>query len=253
MSYLIRTGTGRNDIEFGGGKEIEGNYLRRIGNSINTLIYTQITSNDTNTSFMLLSRTSTGRNDIEWENVIMFNKSKQEEMMDLLFNTVNEMIIPSNELSQYANKFNMIYIHDVNHRYYWLLNGKFVKYNKYWILEYDIVDNNTNNFPQTGIAINHHLTLHTRENYYDNSNYDYYNNLRTVMAFCLNNTLMNAAYLMRDNSFIDRSSSINVKLYHVGQDNGRINFNHLFLSISNGLGSSQNWIKLNRPMYFEYP
>ena len=40
-----------------------------------------------------LIRTSTGRNDIEWKNVIIFNRSKQEEMMDLLFNTINEMII----------------------------------------------------------------------------------------------------------------------------------------------------------------
>ena len=66
MSWLRRTGTGRNNIAWGGGSTTSGNYLKRTGNGRNNVAYTQISSNGTH---KLLERTDTGRNNIRWNNL----------------------------------------------------------------------------------------------------------------------------------------------------------------------------------------
>ena len=66
MSWLIRNGTGRNNIIWGGGNTTSGNYLRRTGTSRNNISYVQISSNGT---WNILERTSTGRNNIRWNNL----------------------------------------------------------------------------------------------------------------------------------------------------------------------------------------
>ena len=39
MSYLIRTGTSRNSISFGGSSNTNGNYLRRTNNGRNDISF----------------------------------------------------------------------------------------------------------------------------------------------------------------------------------------------------------------------
>ena len=65
MSYLIRTGTGRTNIKWGGGKSTKAKYLRRTGTSRNSISWIDISSNGT---YNVLERTSTGRNNIRWYN-----------------------------------------------------------------------------------------------------------------------------------------------------------------------------------------
>ena len=65
MSYLIRTGTGRNNISYGGGKSTKAKYLRRTGTGRNNISWIDINSNGT---YNVLERTSTGRNNIRWYN-----------------------------------------------------------------------------------------------------------------------------------------------------------------------------------------
>ena len=65
MSYLTRTGTGRNNIKWGGGKSTKAKYLRRTGTSRNSISWIDINSNGT---YNVLERTSTGRNNIRWYN-----------------------------------------------------------------------------------------------------------------------------------------------------------------------------------------
>ena len=65
MSYLIRTGTGRTNIKWGGGKSTKAKYLRRTGTGRNNISWIDINSNGT---YNVLERTSTGRNNIRWYN-----------------------------------------------------------------------------------------------------------------------------------------------------------------------------------------
>ena len=66
MSWLMRTGTGRTNISWGGGSTTSGNYLRRTADSRNSISYLQISSNGT---YRLLERTASGRNNIRWNNL----------------------------------------------------------------------------------------------------------------------------------------------------------------------------------------
>ena len=82
MSYLIRTGTGRNNISYGGGKSTKAKYLRRTGTGRTNISWIDINSNSTynvrtniswidinsNSTYNVLERTSTGRNNIRWYN-----------------------------------------------------------------------------------------------------------------------------------------------------------------------------------------
>ena len=47
MSYLIRTGTGRNNISYGGGKSTKSKYLRRTGTGRTNISWIDINSNGT--------------------------------------------------------------------------------------------------------------------------------------------------------------------------------------------------------------
>ena len=66
MSWLRRTGTGRNNIEWGGGSTSTGNYLRRTGTSRNNVQWLNISTSGT---WNLLERTANGRNNIRWNNL----------------------------------------------------------------------------------------------------------------------------------------------------------------------------------------
>lgn len=66
MSWLRRTGTGRNNIAWGGGATTSGQYLRRISTGRNNISYINISTSGT---YNLLERTSTGRNNIRWNNL----------------------------------------------------------------------------------------------------------------------------------------------------------------------------------------
>ena len=65
MSYLIITGTGRNNIAYGGGKSTKAKYLRRTGTGRTNISWIDISSNST---INVLERTGTGRNNIRWYN-----------------------------------------------------------------------------------------------------------------------------------------------------------------------------------------
>ena len=65
MSYLIRTGTGRNNISYGGGKSTKAKYLRRTGTGRTNISWIDINSNGT---YNVLERTGNSRNNIRWYN-----------------------------------------------------------------------------------------------------------------------------------------------------------------------------------------
>ena len=66
MSWLRRTGTGRNNIAWGGGSTTSGQYLKRTANGRNNISYVSISSNGTH---KLLERYNTTRNGIRWNNL----------------------------------------------------------------------------------------------------------------------------------------------------------------------------------------
>ena len=66
MSWLRRTGTGRNNIAWGGGATTSGNYLRRTSTGRNNISYINISTSGTH---KLLERYSTSRNNIRWNNL----------------------------------------------------------------------------------------------------------------------------------------------------------------------------------------
>ena len=68
MSYLIRTGNGRNNISYGGGTNTKAKYLQRTGTGRNNISWIDINSNVTK---KVLERTSTGRNNIRWYNTTL--------------------------------------------------------------------------------------------------------------------------------------------------------------------------------------
>lgn len=67
MSYLMRNGTGRNNILFGGSSNTNGNYLRRTSTGRNDISFINI--NNTNGTYNLLERYNTSRNSIRWNNI----------------------------------------------------------------------------------------------------------------------------------------------------------------------------------------
>ena len=67
MSYLIRTGTSRNSISFGGSNTTSNNYLRRINTSRNGIQWYTISNNGT---YNILERYNTTRNGIRWNNIV---------------------------------------------------------------------------------------------------------------------------------------------------------------------------------------
>ena len=72
MSYLIRTGTSRNSISYGGSNTTSNNYLRRTNSGRNNIQWYTISSNGT---YNLLERYNNTRNGIRWNNIV-FNFKK---------------------------------------------------------------------------------------------------------------------------------------------------------------------------------
>ena len=66
MSWLMRNGTGRNNIVWGGGNTTKANYLRRTANGRNDISFINVTSNGTHN---ILERYNTTRNGIRWNNL----------------------------------------------------------------------------------------------------------------------------------------------------------------------------------------
>ena len=62
----MRTGTGRNNISYGGGSTTKGQYLKRTANGRNDISFINIQSNGTH---KLLERTATSINSIRWNNL----------------------------------------------------------------------------------------------------------------------------------------------------------------------------------------
>lgn len=79
MSLLYRTGSGRNNIAWGGGSTSAATYLRRSGSGRNDCSYIWIGSNGT---WNLLNRWGGGRNDINWGNV-SFNFASGLQLFNL--------------------------------------------------------------------------------------------------------------------------------------------------------------------------
>ena len=80
MSYLIRNGTGRNNIAWGGGINVKAKYLRRTGTGRTNISWIDINSNST---VNVLERTSSGRNNIRWYNTT-FSFASWSTVKDLL-------------------------------------------------------------------------------------------------------------------------------------------------------------------------
>lgn len=66
MSYLIRTGTGRNNISWNTTANSSTKYLRRTSTGRNNITWTTIPSGST---YNILQRNSTGRNNVLWSNL----------------------------------------------------------------------------------------------------------------------------------------------------------------------------------------
>ena len=66
MSYLYRTGNGRNNIAFTTTANSSTKYLRRTNSGRNNIVWTTIPSGST---YNILNRTGTGRNNIIWKNL----------------------------------------------------------------------------------------------------------------------------------------------------------------------------------------
>ena len=66
MSYLYRTGNGRNNIAFTNTANSSTKYLRRTSTSRNSIIWTTIPNGST---YNILQRNGTGRNNILWSNL----------------------------------------------------------------------------------------------------------------------------------------------------------------------------------------
>ena len=88
MSWLRRTGNGRNNIAWGGGSTTTGNYLRRTGTSRNSIQWLNISSNGT---YNILERTNnTNRNSIRWINTTFNFKSDYQIRVEEMFAPVIE-------------------------------------------------------------------------------------------------------------------------------------------------------------------
>ena len=70
MSYLMRNGTGRNNIVFGGSTSTNGKYLRRTSTGRNNIQWYSI--NNTNTTINILERYNSTRNGIRYSNVAFY-------------------------------------------------------------------------------------------------------------------------------------------------------------------------------------
>ena len=71
MSYLYRTGNGRNNIAFTTTANSSTKYLRRTGTGRTNIVWTTIPSGST---YNILNRTGTGRNNIAWGNLKIISK-----------------------------------------------------------------------------------------------------------------------------------------------------------------------------------
>lgn len=69
MAYLIRTDSGRNDIEFSGDSDVAGRYLKRTGSSVENIDYVDIITSNNSMNIIGLNRIGAGRNDIDWQNL----------------------------------------------------------------------------------------------------------------------------------------------------------------------------------------
>lgn len=70
VSYLMRNGTGRNNIVFGGSASTNGQYLRRTSTGRNNIQWYSI--NNTNTTINILERYNNTRNGIRYSNVAFY-------------------------------------------------------------------------------------------------------------------------------------------------------------------------------------
>ena len=93
MSYLIRTGTGRTNIKWGGGKSTKAKYLRRTGTGRNNISWIDISSNGT---YNVLERTSSGRNNIRWYNTTFtFTDPEVVYLVNTIVNSNNGLTLLS--------------------------------------------------------------------------------------------------------------------------------------------------------------
>lgn len=119
MSWLRRTGTGRNNISWGGGSTTSGNYLRRTGTSRNSIQWLNISSNGTHN---ILERTNnTNRNSIRWINTTFTFKTQEEINADGFFGMLNNYHIKN------PNAVAVDFYFDRYPR-----AGSFVKYSNYY-------------------------------------------------------------------------------------------------------------------------
>ena len=70
MSYLMRNGTGRNNVVFGGSTSTNGKYLRRTSTGRNNIQWYSI--NNTNTTINILERYNSTRNGVRYSNVAFY-------------------------------------------------------------------------------------------------------------------------------------------------------------------------------------
>ena len=73
MSYLYRSGTGRNNIAFTNTANSSTKYLRRTASSRNSIVWTTIPQGST---YNILNRTGTGRNNISWANLSIMSQTE---------------------------------------------------------------------------------------------------------------------------------------------------------------------------------
>ena len=80
MSYLYRTGNGRNNIAFTTTANSSTKYLRRTSTSRNSIVWTTIPQGST---YNILNRNGTGRNNIAWGNLKISSPGEPQYSSDI--------------------------------------------------------------------------------------------------------------------------------------------------------------------------
>ena len=80
MSYLYRTGNGRNNIAFTTTANSSTRYLRRTSTGRNNIVWTTIPQGST---YNILNRTGTGRNNIAWGNLKISSPGEPQYSSDI--------------------------------------------------------------------------------------------------------------------------------------------------------------------------
>ena len=138
MSYLYRTGNGRNNIAFTTTANSSTKYLRRTSTGRNNIIWTTIPSGST---YNILQRNGTGRNNILWANLKM--ELTNDDKINLLYQalTYNGSKITMSDSPMTGCYKDVSIVHNTSNRSFTLSGGwhdtEYSSLSKWKIYSYD--------------------------------------------------------------------------------------------------------------------